>query len=176
MQILRKPLAMAAAVGAGACALAAFALPPSARVERSIEIAAPPAAVFAIVNSPAGFDRINPFRAEDPGLKTSYEGPASGKGATLRWQGKQGEGAQTIIASEANARVDMALDLGDMGKPNQSFVLEPTAAGTRLTWRTEAQFGPNLIARAFGLFMDGMLGPVYERGLADLKTLAEQQG
>lgn len=173
---LRKSIAVAAGVLGATVALSAFALPGRAEVERSIEIAAAPADVFAFVNSPAGFDTFNPFRADDPGLVTTYEGPAAGVGATLRWHGKQGDGAQTILASQANTRVDMALDLGAMGKPSQSFVLEPTATGTRLTWRTEAKFGPNPIARVFGLGMDGMLGPVYERGLSDLKTLAEQQG
>jgi uncharacterized protein YndB with AHSA1/START domain len=176
MKTYMKPLAIAGGgiIAALALALAAIALPDQAQVARSITIAAPPAQVFALVNSPARFDRFNPFRASDPALQTSYGGPAAGPGATLRWRGKEGEGVQTIIAAQENARVDMALDLGPMGQPSQSFVLEPTAAGTRVTWTTTARFGPDPIQRAFGLGMDGMLGPVYERGLRDLKVLAEQ--
>jgi len=33
--------------------------------------------------------------------------------------------------------------------------------------------GAGPIRRYFGLFMDGMIGPDYERGLGRLKTLAE---
>lgn len=175
MKSIRKALAVGACGIAAAVALAAVALPDQAHVTRSIDVAAPPAQVFALVNSPAGFDRFNPFRASDPTLQTSYEGPATGPGATLRWHSKQGDGAQTIIAAEENSCVDMALDLGPMGHPHQSFVLEPTASGTRVTWRTTAQFGSNPIQRAFGLGMDAMLGPAYERGLRDLKALAESQ-
>jgi uncharacterized protein YndB with AHSA1/START domain len=175
MRNLKKTLAIAVTALAGMAAFAAFALPGRAQVERTVDIAAPPVRVFALVNSPAGFDRFNPFRADDPALAASVEGPAAGVGATYRWRGKQGAGAQTIVAVEENARVDMALDLGPMGKPSQSFILTPTPAGTRVTWRTEATFGPNPIARAFGLGMDGMLGPVYERGLSSLKSLAETQ-
>jgi hypothetical protein len=174
MTSIRKTLAIAGGGVIAVLALAAFALPDQAEVARSIEIEAPQSQVFALVNSSAGFDRFNPFRASDPTLQTSYEGPAEGPGATLRWRGKQGEGAQTITSTEENVRVDMALDLGPMGKPHQSFVLEPTASGTRVTWRTTAHFSANPIQRAFGMGMDGMLGPVYEQGLRDLKALAER--
>lgn len=173
MKSVRKPVAIALGALAALASILTIALPGEAKVARSIEITAPPEKVFALVNSPAGFDQFNPFRAEDPGLQTDYEGPAAGPGAMLRWTGKQGEGTQTIVAVQENVRVDMALDLGPMGKPSQSFLLEPTSRGTRVTWTTTAKFGANPVQRLFGLGMDGMLGPVYERGLSDLKTLAE---
>lgn len=163
----------AIALGVAAIVAAPFALPSKARVERSIEVAAPAASVYALVNSASGFNQFNPFRADDPTLQTLVEGPQSGPGSVLRWSGQQGEGSQTIVAVEANRRVEMRLDLGPQGEPTQVFSLQPTANGTRVTWALEADFGANPVGRLIGLGMDGMLGPKYEAGLLSLKSIVE---
>ena len=55
------------------------------------------------------------------------------------------------------------------------FLITPTAAGSHVKWTFDAEMGNNPIARFFGCMMDDMLGPDYERGLAKLKTVAEEQ-
>ena len=42
-----------------------------------------------------------------------------------------------------------------------------------MTWGYDSTFKGNLLGRYFGAMMDGMLGPDYEKGLAQLKTLIE---
>jgi hypothetical protein len=61
-----------------------------------------------------------------------------------------------------------------MGKPTQSFTLTPESGKTRVVWATESEFGANPIGRVFGLFMDGYLGPIYERGLKKLDRVAQE--
>ncbi len=164
-------LATAGLVIAGAAAIP-FALPDHGRVERSAVVAASPEAVFAILSTSAGFDRINPFRAEDPALAVRFSGPPAGVGAAFAWEGKAGAGTQTIIAAEPAALVAMRLDLGAMGQPVQSFTLTPVAGGTRVTWTLDADLGAHPVRRVFGLFMDRMLGSTYETGLANLSRVA----
>jgi hypothetical protein len=149
-------------------------LPSSRRVERSIVVAADPGVVFQILNSQRGFDSVNPFRDDDPALKTSFSGPETGIGAAMAWESKNGNGSQTIVSTEPGRSVVMQLDLGAQGRPTQTFLLTPEGEGVRVTWRLDAEFGFNPIGRIVGQFMDGMLGPVYERGLNKIKAAAER--
>ncbi len=159
-------------VALAALALVPFALPSSKRVERSGFVPAPPQAVYALVSTTAGFQTFNPYKDEEPDLNIKPFGPESGIGAGFAFAGKSATGTQTIIAAETDRSVTMQIDLGSMGKPVQSFTLTPEKDGTRVVWATESAFGYNPIGRVFGLFMDGYLGPTYERGLANLAKSA----
>jgi hypothetical protein len=153
-------------------AVTPFALPGQARVERSAFVPAAPDAVFDILSSTRGFDRINPFRDVDPDLSVTFSGPDAGVGAAFAWNGKSGVGTQTIIEAVPMERVAMQLDLGPMGRPVQSFHLAPVPGGTHVTWALEAELGMNPVRRVFGMFMDRMLGGTYETGLANLARVA----
>jgi uncharacterized protein YndB with AHSA1/START domain len=165
------------AIGGAAIAVIAavpFLLPAKARIERSAVVAATPQAIFPLISSSEGFNRFNPFRDRDPNLKITYSGPKEGPGASFAWTGKEGSGSQTISEVVDGRRVVMQLDLGSMGRPVQAFELEPVAGGTKVTWSLDADFGMNPVSRVFGLFMDGMLGPVYEKGLQNLSKTVEK--
>ncbi len=86
---------------------------------------------------------------------------------------KVGSGSQEIVESVPDALVVTALDFGDMGTADARFVLEPTAAGTRLTWGFVTDTGYNPVMRWMGLKLDDWVGADYEAGLARLKALAE---
>ena len=161
-------IAIGVAVGAAALIAAPFALPSSVTVERTAVIDAAPEEVFEIFASGAGFQKINPWKDADPDLKIALSGPNRGVGSAFSFAGSEGEGTQTITALEDGRRVVTEIDLGPMGKPVQTFTIEPAESGARVVWSTEARFGMNPIGRVFGLFMDGRLGPVYERGLKNL--------
>ena len=158
------------ALAAGAMALVSlpYALPSGVVVERTATIAADPEAVYGILASNRGFQTINPWKDADPDLRITLQGPESGVGSAFAFEGAEGAGVQTIVAAEPGRRVVTEIDLGRMGKPVQTFTIEPDDDGARVVWSTEARFGMNPIGRVFGLFMEGRLGPVYERGLANL--------
>lgn len=163
---------------------AAFFLPGSAHVERSITIARPASVVFAVLNSYRRFNDWSPWAAKDPNAHYTISGPVAGVGAKQSWQGDPktvGSGSQEITESKPNESVTTALDFGDMGKARARFVLSPDGKGTRVKWTldTEAPLAPdgklirNAIGRYMGFFMDRMVGPDYQTGLAKLKTLVE---
>ena len=162
----------------------AFVLPGSAHVERSTTIARPASEVFAVLNGFRRFNDWSPWAARDPNAVYTYSGPATGVGARQSWQGDPktvGSGSQEIIASKPYESVTTALDFGDMGQATAQFLLTPAGNGTKVTWTldTKAPLGidgrivSNLIGRYMGLFMDRMVGPDYEAGLARLKALVE---
>jgi hypothetical protein len=123
---------------------------------------------------------------KDPNAHYTITGPVAGVGAKESWVGDPktvGSGSQEIIESKPDESVTMALDFGDMGKARARFLLSPDGKGTRVTWTLDTQ-APlaldgqlpfNVIGRYIGLFMDKMVGPDYERGLKQLKTLAEKE-
>ena len=61
-------------------AAGSFLLPAEANVRRSVEIAAPPEKVFAIVGDLNRLPEYSPWAELDPDTKYNYEGPATGVG------------------------------------------------------------------------------------------------
>lgn len=151
-----------------AALLVPFALPKTVQVERAALIKASPADIYKLIASNTGFQTFNPYKDTDPDLEITLAGPESGIGSGFAFKGKEGEGTQFITAAIQNRSVTMQIDLGSMGRPVQTFDLQPLDGGTQVTWGMEADLGFNPVARVFGLFMEGMMGPVYERGLNNL--------
>jgi uncharacterized protein YndB with AHSA1/START domain len=153
--------------------------PADLRVQRSITIAAPPATVFPHVNDLRKFQEWSPWAKLDPNVKMTYEGPEAGTGAKYEWVGndKVGAGAMSITDSRPNERIDFKLEFK---KPMEAtntadFVFKPEGDQTSVTWGMSGQ--KNLIMKAVGMFMDceKMIAPDFEKGLANLKTIAETE-
>ena len=175
--MLKKILIALAIVVVGLAVV--IALQPSTfRVTRTATIAAPPADVFALVNDFHNWDGWSPWAKLDPAMKTSYAGSTSGQGAVYSWVGNSdvGEGSMTITDSQPASRVNIKLEFI---KPFASiadnlFEFAPAAAGTTVTWTMSGD--NDFLSKAFSLFMGGMdkmIGPDFEKGLAQMKALAE---
>ncbi len=175
MRILKKLLVGLLALVA-LLAIVGLLLPSTAHVERSTVISAPRSTVFALVNGYARFNEWSPWAEIDPDTRYTRSGPAQGVGARQAWESDNnnvGSGSQQITLSEPYSRVEAALDFGPQGTAQAFFDLAPEGEVTRVVWGFDTSFGYNLIGRYFGLFFDRMLGSDYEKGLANLKRLAE---
>lgn len=164
-------IAAITATGLASLTAATFALPRHVVVERTAIVDAAPDAVLALAASNQGYQRFNPYRDADPNLKIDLFGPESGVGAGFHFDGREGRGSQTV-ADVTEYQVTYALDLGALGKPTQAITAVETEGGTQVTWRMQADLGRNPIFRVMGLFMDGMVGPNFERGLANIAEAA----
>ncbi|MEM8786724.1 MAG: SRPBCC family protein [Pseudomonadota bacterium] len=175
MKFLKRFLAFIIVVVVLAAA-GAYLLPREVSVARSIDIDAPPAEVFAHVNSLQAFAEWSPWGDIDPDMTQSFSGPETGVGNRMEWQSadqRVGSGSQEITESVADTRVATALDFGPMGTADAAFELEPAGQGTRVTWGFTSDLGMNPMARYMGLMMDDWVGGDYERGLENLKAAAE---
>jgi carbon monoxide dehydrogenase subunit G len=159
-----------------AVVLAVGALQPAAyEVSRSVEIEAPPAAVFPHVNDLKKFNEWSPWIKMDRDAKVAYGGGSD----SFTWSGNSsiGEGKMTIAEREEPNLVRMRLDFVRPfpGTGEATFTLEPSGAGTRVTWVMKGE--KVFVTKVIGLFvsMDRMIGPSFDRGLADLKAQAEKQ-
>jgi uncharacterized protein YndB with AHSA1/START domain len=151
--------------------------PSEFRVARSTVIAAPPAAVFALVNDLHQWESWSPWAHLDPAAKQTYEGSPSGVGATFAWSGnkKIGEGRMAIIESRPNELVRFKLDFVKpfKGTNTAEFTFQPEGNQTAVTWSMVGK--NNFLSKAFGLFVncDQMVGSQFDKGLAQMKSLTE---
>lgn len=154
---------------------AAYFLPQEVHVTRSIVINRPAATVFPFLNSLRRFNEWSPWNSIDPNVKIEFFGPETGVGSRMTWSGnsKVGTGTQTITESTDNTRVSSDLAFGGMGVAKASWLLSSTGEGTRVEWTLDSNMGNSPMGRYMGLFMDRMIGPDYERGLASLKQRVE---
>jgi Polyketide cyclase / dehydrase and lipid transport len=151
--------------------------PSDFRVERSAVVAAPAPVVFAQVNDLHNWDAWSPFAKLDPAAKQTFEGPRAGTGAALAWAGNKqaGEGRMTITESRPYELIRFRLDFV---KPfavtnTAEFTFTPRGDQTAVTWSMSGR--QNFMAKAFCMFMsmDKMVGGEFEKGLAQMKSVAE---
>lgn len=172
--MLKKALYVVAGLIVAFLVVAAL-LPGGYSVERSIEIARPPSLVFEQVADFNKWLAWNPWTEMEPTAKNTMSGTPGTVGAAWAWEGEElGVGSMTIEEIEKDRFIHSKLAFKE---PMESEAfdymrLEPTASGTRVTWRNEGSL-PYPIGRYFGLGIEGMLGPQYEKGLANLKEVCE---
>lgn len=144
------------------------------QVSRSAEINASQAAVHAYLSDLNQYPKWNPFSENDPGSTNQING--TGVGSVLTWKGeKTGEGKMTITDIKAPQSITLKLEFYTpmKGEAIIGWATEAIDAGkTRMTW-TMDQDMPYL-QRYFGLFMNGMIGKTFERGLGNLKRQLEK--
>lgn len=153
----------------------AYLLPREVTITRQTTIAAPPAKIFPLVNSLKTASTWSPWMAKDPAVRVTYDGAAAGVGARMAWTSTVlGDGTQEITASTVDTAVDSTLTFGGMAPAMARFALTPASDGTQVTWSITSDMGLNPIGRWMGLLMlDRWIGPDFEAGLANLKSLVE---
>lgn len=158
--------------------LVGFLLPRHYRVERRTVVPAPAEAVFPLFADLRAWRSWSAWHERDPGMKVTYSDPSAGSGAWSQWESAtEGNGRMTITAHEPPQRVLYRLEFPDMGMSSTGqLALQPAAGGVEMVWTNEGDLGMNPVSRWFGLFLDGMIGPDFERGLARLKAVAERPG
>jgi len=152
--------------------------PADFRIERSMTMNATPAEVFPEVNNLRNWPDWSPWAKLDPQMKTTYEGPESGVGASYSWVGnsKVGAGKTTIEQSEPDKLVKLKLEFLEpfAATHTAEFTLQPEGDGTKVTW---SMYGTSsFVEKAFQLFMDmdSMVGNDFEKGLTAMKAEAEK--
>jgi len=152
--------------------------PSDFRVARSATIAAPPAVVFSQVNDFHKWEAWSPWAKMDPAAKNTFAGAPAGTGAVFTWDGnsKVGEGRMTLTESRPSDLIRIQLDFVRpfKGTSTAEFTFRPEGNQTVVTWTMAGK--NNFVARAICLFMsmDKMVGGEFEKGLAQMKAIAER--
>jgi Polyketide cyclase / dehydrase and lipid transport len=174
VQILKK-IGIGLAALIAALILVSFLFPRKFGVSRSIVIQAPVEIVFDQVNDLRKWNEFSPWLADDPNMELSYGAITVGEGASYSWKSESaGSGTMTSVEVAPNQLVRYKLDFDSEGGGEAVWKFAPAADGVTATWEFSGDAGYNPINRWFGLFIDTLLGPYYEKGLAALKDRAEK--
>jgi uncharacterized protein YndB with AHSA1/START domain len=150
-------------------------------VERSTVIEAPPRRVYAELADFRRWQAWSPWEGLDPDLQRDYSGAGAGTGAVYRWKGnrKAGQGSMTITRADEPSlvHIDLTFEKPFKSRNDTRFSLAPTGAdggSTEVTWTMVGT--KTFMTRVMGLFtsMDKMIGPDFEKGLRQLKDVAEK--
>jgi effector-binding domain-containing protein len=151
-----------------------LALPREARVETGFEIDAHPATVFALINDFRRMRLWAPFTASDPNARVVYSGPARGEGATVTWDGSiVGTGSESIVLSQPFERIETVIKVGSESASGSTFLLTEGDGKTTVDWTYTTDYGYNLVGRIIALFLEDAIRRDHEKGLANLRELAE---
>ena len=148
-------------------------------VERSVVVDAPPAEVYAQIVDFRNWPGWSPWEGLDPDMQRTYTGEPSGVGAAYAWSGnkKAGSGSMRIVEADepTKVRVDLVFEKPFPARNDTWFTIVPEGSGSRVTWTMTGALTTAL--RLIGLVrpMDKMVGPDFEKGLAQLKTLVEER-
>lgn len=168
-------------LAAAAVLVLAARKPDSFRVERNILIQAAPSAVFPFLDDPRRQAEWSPWDKKDPAMKKTYSGAAKGTGAVYEWDGNKEIGAGRLeiveVVPDAKVVMDLRFTRPMAARNVGAYAVTPKEGGSsEVSWSIS---GPlTFPAKLFHVFvdMDAMIGREFEKGLADLKSLAEKRG
>jgi effector-binding domain-containing protein len=157
--------------------IVSFFLPSKVRVERSLVINAAPEVVFNQVNNLKNWEQWSAWDKIDTTMSKKYEGPEMGTNAKFSWDSKNKKvmkGSMTIKNSLPNDSISIELVFGEMTPSMAYFKFVKADNGTKVIWDMDSDLGMNPMHRIFGLFLDKLIGPDFEKGLANMKEIAEK--
>ncbi len=149
-------------------------------VKRTVAIQAPAAKVFAMLADLHVWSQWSPWERLDPAMKKTWSGATTGVGAIYEWAGNDqvGKGRIAILEVVPDKLVRIKLEFVEPWQTisEVQFNLSVQGEQTAVDWVMQGRAG-SLGHKAMGLLMDmdKMVGDDFERGLADLKALAEKQ-
>ena len=148
-------------------------LPGDIHVERSLSISKPATLIFNQVNNLKKWENWSPWAKMDTAMAVVYGDTFIGMGGNYSWNGEIAKTGQlTITESISPLSIKTQVRFGGEGEGQGSWKFEETEGSTLVTWGMDTQLsGP---MKFMGLFFDRMMGPDFEKGLANLKDICEK--
>jgi uncharacterized protein YndB with AHSA1/START domain len=146
-------------------------------VTRAVRIRATPDRIYPHIVDFHRWAAWSPWEKIDPAMRRSYSGAPTGTGSVYEWQGNSKAGVGRMEITQVTPPTSVTVKL-DFLKPFEAhntvtFTLLPIGDSTDVTW---TMFGPSpFMTKVMGVFfnMDKLVGTDFERGLANLKAVAE---
>jgi uncharacterized protein YndB with AHSA1/START domain len=152
--------------------------PDDFRVERRIEITAPPERIFPLIDDLHQWAKWSPYEVKDPAMTRTFSGTPRGVGAIYAWDGNKNVGAGRMEITDGTVPTRIVIKLDFIrpfeGHNTAEFTLLPQGSMTVVTW---AMHGPApLMSKVMQVVMDfdEMIGKDFAIGLANLKSVVEK--
>jgi hypothetical protein len=140
-------------------------------VSRETTIKASPQEVHKQVGDLREWPNWLPFTKQDPSIKVTIEKP-TGVGASQHWTGKSGNGELKFTADDEDKGVEWEMIFDEKYKSKGAMIYAKSGDQTRVTWRMTGQ-NDDFVGKWIAAGMPYMVGPMFDQGLADLKTKVE---
>lgn len=156
----------------------AMSKPDTFKVERKLRIKAPRDKIYPLINDFHEWEKWSPWEGIDPELSRDYSGPKSGVGSVYAWLGnsKVGQGRMEILNVSKDEKIIIKLDfIKPMAAQNiTEFTLTQWGDETEVCWNMQGK--NTTVSKFFSLVfnMDKMVGGSFEKGLHQMKALAEK--
>ena len=172
-------IAVVVAIAIAIVLILAATKPDTFSVQRAAAVKAPPEKIFPLINDFHQWGTWSPWEGKDPGMKRTYSGTASGRGAVYAWDGNKnvGSGRMEILDASSPSKIVIKLDFFKPFEAHNTaeFSVLPQGDGaTNISW---VMHGPApFMSKIMQVFMniDKMVGKDFEIGLSNLKKLAER--
>ena len=149
-------------------------------VRRSAVVRAPAERIFPLIDNFHQWANWSPWENRDPGMKRTFSGAESGRGAIYAWDGNKnvGSGRMEILDASSPSKITIKLDFFKPFEGHNTaeftFVPERDTSATNVIWVMQ---GPSsFMSKVMQVFMnfDTMIGRDFEAGLANLKKVTEK--
>ena len=172
-------IAVVLAIAIATVLILAATKPNTFTVRRAAVVKAPPEKIFPLINDFHQWGTWSPWEGKDPGMKRTYSGTASGRGAVYAWDGNKnvGSGRMEILDASSPSKIVIKLDFLKPFEAHNTaeFTMLPQGDGaTNISW---VMHGPApFMSKMMQVFMniDKMVGKDFEIGLSNLKKLTEK--
>ncbi len=158
--------------------LISFFLPSKSHVERSAILKAPAAVIHKSIADLHQWPNWSPWIRMDTNIVLEYQNNLVGKGASYSWKSKIVGNGKLEIIEDSPELIKAKMDFDGMGISFGTYTLKNEGEGTKVTWSIDSEgegmpfyFKP--ISKYFNLMMDKMIGPDFEKGLKNMKEVAE---
>ena len=178
MKTLFKLILLLIVVAAAYVGYTASRKPDQYVYQRTRVITATPTTLFAQINDLHNFNTWSPWAKLDPNARLTFEGPSTGPGATMYWEGnaKMGKGSMAITAVQPDQSVtyNLVFEKPMTGTATSQITLNAIPdSGTRVTWSMTgpSNFFQKVISVVFNC--QRMIEDQYDSGLTNLAAKVE---
>lgn len=154
-------------------------IPSFVKISRGVIINADSATLFRALSDVKQWNQWLPWITTDSGAIVQLSPVTNQPGSFFRWQGVRYKSAGTISIKEIkNDEILLLHELQGMNKADGGFRIRSTGTKgevTEVLWYMEYKLKWYPWERFYGIFVDHIIGPAFEKGLEQLKNFAEQQ-
>ena len=159
--------------------LAGLFLPSDFHSEASIEIKASKDKIYPLIGDLRQWPVWEPWKGEDPTIKTTFGATTTGVGASQSWLGeKAGDGRLTFTMAKPTKGVEFDLFFDKdrhEWKGGMRFDDKQGKDTQRLTWYMKGKMDYPVIGGYFALIVGIMNRPTLEKALKNIKKHAEKK-
>jgi len=144
-------------------------------IKRSKIINSPKSSVFSYVNDYNNWPNFGSWAAEDPEMKFIYSPKTIGKGASLNWEGKDGEGKIHTVFVKENDSISQKMEYNGMPS-TVHWSFKDTIGKTKVTWTTKGKM--NFLFKVYTLLnggVDNVIGTMYAKSLVNLNKALDYE-